>query len=108
MLRADRQLASSAVSEYGKRYAGGSAVIEELVHRGADGATGVEHVVHQQELAPADVEGNPGALRIVVEPLRMVIIAVEHTVHSAERQGETQPLVQPLRKPHAPGVNADH
>src|SRR5262245_30038653 len=66
VLRADRQLPAAAVDENDQRDALRPAVVEQLVHGGADRAAGVKHVIHQQQLAPLDVERNLGALRIVL------------------------------------------
>src|SRR5918999_5887541 len=75
MLGADRQLPPAAVGEHDERDARRSAVVEELVHRRPYRASGVEHVVDEQEISAADVERNLGALGIVVQALRMVVVA---------------------------------
>src|SRR5688500_16633543 len=75
MLGADRQLPAAAVGEHHERNALRATVVEELVHRRAHRAAGVEDVVHEQEILAADIEGDAGALGVVLEPLRMVIVA---------------------------------
>src|SRR4051812_30155957 len=77
VLRADRQLPAAAIGQHYKRDARRPAVVEELVHRRAHGAPGIEHIVDQQELAAIDVKGNARALRIVVQALSVVVIAIE-------------------------------
>src|SRR5258708_21876562 len=88
VLRADRQLAAAAVGQHDERDALRPAVVEQLVHRRADGAAGVEDVVHQQKLPAADVERNLGALRIVLQAARGVVVAVEGDIHQAQRRRE--------------------
>src|SRR5438105_6649079 len=90
VLRADRQLAAAAVCEHHERDAGRAAVVEKLVHRRAYRAPGVEHVVDQKQLPPVDVERDLGALRVVVQAVRMVVVAVKRDVHEPERLLELQ------------------
>src|SRR5919197_1457796 len=101
ILRKDRQFAAAAIGEHHQRDARRPPIVEELVHRGAHRAPGVEDVVHEQQLAPVHVERDLGALRIVVQPLRVVVVAVERDVHQAERRGKAKQCMQPLRKPSA-------
>src|SRR5262245_56381666 len=108
MLRADRQLPAAAVGEDHERDALRAAVVEEFVHRRADRAAGVEHVVDQEQFATADVERDPGALRIVVQALRMVVVAVERDVHQPERIAQRKRSVQALGEPCTAGIEADH
>src|SRR5688500_5631977 len=108
VLRADGKLAAAAVGQHHQRDAFRAPVVEQLVHRRAHRAPGVEHIVHQQQLPPAHVERDLGALGIVVQPLRVVVVAVEGDVHEAERLAQAEPRVQPLRQPGAAGVDADH
>src|SRR5439155_14760595 len=108
VLGADRQLAAAAVGEHDERDARRPAEVEQLVHRRAHRAPGVQHVVHQQELAAGDIERNLGALRIVMQALLVVVVAVERDVHQAERRGEREQAVQPLGEPGTAGVKSDH
>src|SRR6266850_2380616 len=108
VLRADRQLAAAAVGEHDQRDARRPAPVEQLVHRRAHRAPGVEHVVDQQELAAVDVEGDLGALRIVMQALLVVVVAVERDVHQAERRRQRKQAVQPLGEPGAAGIEPDH
>src|SRR5258705_5556529 len=77
MLGADRQLPAAAVGEHHQRDARRTPVVEQLVHRRAHRAPAVEDVVDQQELAAVDVERDLGALRIVLEAARGVVVAIE-------------------------------
>src|SRR5438309_2394361 len=108
VLGADRQLAAAAIGEHHERDARRPPVIEELVHGGAHRAAGVEHIVDEQQLAPVDVERNLGALRIVVQPLGVIVVAVESDVHQAERRRKAKERVQPLGEPGAAGIAAGH
>src|SRR3954469_6657587 len=108
VLSGDGELPPAAVGEHHERDARRPTVVEKLVHRRAHGAAGIEHVVDQQQLASVDVEGNARALGIVVQALRVVIIAIEGDVHQAERLLEAEQAVQPLGEPGAAGVEADH
>src|SRR5690349_4314470 len=85
VLSADRQLPPAAIGEHHERDACRTAVVEELVHRRPHRAPGIEHVVDQQQLAPVDVEWNARALRIVMQALRVVVIAIERDIHQAKR-----------------------
>src|SRR3954470_9879772 len=108
MLRANRQLPATAVGEDDQGNARRPAVVEELVHCSAHRAAAVEHVVDQQQLAAVDVEGDLGALGVMVQALRVVVVAVEGNVHEAKRLRQLEKRVQPLRHPCAARVNADH
>src|SRR5262245_44610702 len=108
VLRADRQLAAAAVGEHDQRDAGRPAVVEQLVHRRAHRAAGIEHVVHQEQLAAVDVERDLGALGVVLQAARGVVVAVEGDVHQAERALQAEHLVQPFGEPGAAGIQADH
>src|SRR4051812_26440428 len=108
VLRTDRQLPAAAIGKDHERDAFGPSVVKELVHRGADGAAGVENVVYQQELPAADVERDLGALRIVLQSARGVVVAIEGDVHEAERRRKGKQLVQALREPGAAGIDTDH
>src|SRR3990170_4440139 len=76
VLRRDRQLPPAAVDEHRERYAPRPAVVEQFVHRRPHRASGVEHVVHQQQVTAFDLERDPGPLRIVLETLLGVVVAV--------------------------------
>src|SRR5512138_2024246 len=93
-LRADRQLAPAAVGEHHQRDARGAAVVEQLVHRRPDRAAGVEHVVDEQQIAAVHVERDLGALRVVVQPLLVIVVAIERDVHQPERFLQPEQLVQ--------------
>src|SRR6185503_7015329 len=67
VLRANRQLATTAVGEHHERDARRPAVVEQLVHRGAHRAAAVEHVVDEQQLGAVHVERNLGPLGVVLE-----------------------------------------
>src|SRR3990167_1892586 len=108
MLSADRQLPAAAIGEHHQRERGRPAVVEQLVHRRAHGAAGVENVVHQQQLAAADVERYPGALGVVLEALRVVVVAIEGDVHEPQRSREREHRVQPFGEPGSAGMNPDH
>src|SRR5262245_15243697 len=108
VLRADRQLPGVAVGEHHQRDARRPPVVEQLVHRGAHGAAAEKHVVDQQQLRAVDVERDFGALRIVLQPARRVIVAVESDVHQAQRRFEAEHRVKPLGEPCAAGIEADH
>src|SRR5258708_5573631 len=108
MLGADRQLPAAAVGEHHERDARRAPVIKQLVHRRAHGAAAVEDVVDQQQLAAVDVERNLGALRVVLEAARGVVVAVEGDVHEPERRRDAKKLVQALGEPRAAGIEADH
>src|SRR3954464_2923691 len=81
VLSGDGELPPAAIGQHHERDARRPTVVEELVHRRAHGAAGIEHVVDQQQLAAVDVEGNARALGIVVQALRVIIIAIEGDVH---------------------------
>src|SRR3954465_2244831 len=108
VLSGDGELPPAAIGQHHERDARRPTVVEELVHRRAHGAAGIEHVVDQQQFAAVDVEGNARALGIVVQALRVIIIAIEGDVHQAERLLEAEQAVQPLGEPGAAGVEADH
>src|SRR5436190_3976158 len=108
VLRTNGQLAPAAVGKDHQRDARWPAPVEELVHRRADGAPGIEQVIHQQELATGDVEGDFGALWIVLEALLMVIVAIERDVHQTERLAHAKEAMQPLGEPGSAGIKADH
>src|SRR5688572_3077204 len=108
VLRADRQLPAAAVGEHHERDAGRPAVVEELVHRRAHRAAAVQDVVDQQQIAAVDVEGDLGALGVVLQAARRVVVAVERDVHQPQWTFHLQQSVQALREPRAAGVEADH
>src|SRR5438105_13899229 len=108
VLRANGQLPAAAVGEHDESDARRPAVIEQLVHRRAHRAAGIEHVVDQQQLAPVDLERNARALRIVMQALCVVVVAVERDVHQPERLLEAKQRMQPLGEPGAARVEADH
>src|SRR5688572_13112578 len=108
VLRGDRQLAPAAVGEHHQRDAARPAVVEQLVHRGAHRAAAVEHVVDQEELAAVDVERDLGALGIVLEAARGVVVAVEGDVHQAERIADAEHRVQALGEPRPARIKAHH
>src|SRR6185436_16205151 len=108
MLGADRQLPAAAVGEHDQRDARRPAVVEQLVHRRADGAAAEEHVVHQQQLRAVHVERDGRAFRIVLQPARGIVVAVESDVHQPERRLDRQVLVQPLGEPRSAGIEPDH
>src|SRR5258706_1510964 len=81
VLGADRQMPTPPVHKHAQRAARRPAEVEQLVHRRADGAAAEEHVVHQQQLRAVHVERDGGALRIVLQPARGVVVAVERDVH---------------------------
>src|SRR5687767_1776203 len=108
VLGADRQLAPAAVGEHHERNARRPAVVEQLVHRRAHRAPAVEHVVDQQQLAAAYVERDLGALGIVVQAARRVVVAVEGDVHQPERELQTEHRVQALGEPRPARIEADH
>src|SRR5258706_874334 len=105
---ADRQLPAAAVGEHDQRATRRAAVIEDLLHRRAHGPAAEEHVIDQQQLGAVDVERDLGALGVVLEATRRVVVAVEGDVHQAQRRLDAELLVQPLRQPCAAGVEADH
>src|SRR3954471_14580814 len=106
MLRADRKLPSATIGEYDERDAFRAPVVEKLIHRGTHRAAGKEDVVDQQQIPAADIKRNPRALWIVVQALRVVVVAVERDVHEAERLRYAEHRVQPLGEPCTAGVNA--
>src|SRR6266436_2436493 len=108
VLGADRQLPAAAVGEDHQRNARRAAVVEQLVHRRAHRAAGVKHVIDQQQIPAVDVERNLGALRVVMQPAGVIVVAVERDVHQAQRLGQPQHRVQPLREPGAARIEADH
>src|SRR6266850_8304787 len=108
VLRANRQLAPAAVGEHHERDARRPPVVEQLVHRSAHRAAAVEHVVDQQQLGAVHVERNLGALGVVLEATRRVVVAVEGDVHQRQRRLEAEHRVQPFGEPRAPGIQADH
>src|SRR5512134_1115932 len=108
VLCANRQLPAAAVDEHDERDALGPAVVEQLVHRGAHRAPAVEHIVDQQQLAAVDLERDLGALGVVLQAARRVVVAVERDVHQPERAFHLQHPVQPLGEPRAAGIDADH
>src|SRR2546423_3023227 len=108
MLCTDRQLPAATIGEHDQRDALRAPVVEKLIHRGAHRAAGIEHVVDQQQIPAGDIERDPAALGIVVQALRVVVVAVERDVHEAERLGYAEHRVQPLGEPRTAGVNADH
>src|SRR5882672_4816203 len=108
MLGADRQLPAAAVGQHDQRDARRPAVVEQLVHRRADGAAAEEHIVHQQQFRAVHIEGNGGALGIVLQTARRVVVAVERDVHQPERRLDRQLLVQALGEPRPAGMEADH
>src|SRR6267143_378851 len=108
VLGADRQLPAAAVGEDHQRNARRAAVVEQLVHRRAHRAAGVKHVIDQQQVPAVDVERNLGALRVVMQPAGVIVVAVERDVHQAQRLGQPQHRVQPLREPGAARIEADH
>src|SRR3954463_14442026 len=108
VLRADRQLAPAAVGEHHERDARRPAIVEQLVHGGAYRAAAIEDIVDQQQLGAVHVERDLGALGVVLEAARRVVVAVEGDVHQRERRLEPQHGVQPLGEPRAAGIQADH
>src|SRR5512134_2566628 len=108
VLRANGQLTAAAVGEHDERDACGPAVVEQLVHRGAHRAPAVEHVIHQQQFAAVHVERDLGALGIMLQAARRVVVAVERDIHQAKRPRHLQHLVQPLREPGTAGIKANH
>src|SRR6266851_1309334 len=108
VLRADRQLPPAAVGEHDQRDARRAAIVEHLVHRRAHRAPGEEHVVDQQQLAAVDVERDLGALRVVMQALRVIVVAVERDVHQPQGRRDAEPGMQPLGEPRAARVYADH
>src|SRR3954468_3820371 len=108
MLRTDGQLALAAVREDDERDARRPAVVEELVHRRADGAAAIEHIVDEQDVRAVDIERDHGALRIVLQAARRIVVAVERDVHQPERSLEVEHRVKALGEPRAAGVEADH
>src|SRR5207248_6237519 len=113
----DRQLAVAAVDEHGELYAGGPAVVEERVDRGADRAPRVEDVVDEDDRAPLEreVELRRADDRLRVErrlaAAHLDVVAVEGDVDGAERGRDAGTLLdeppQSLRERHAAGVDAD-
>src|SRR5258706_957352 len=108
VLGADRQLPAAAVGEHDQRDARRPAVVEQLVHRPAHGAAAEQHVVHQQQLRAVHVVGELGALRVVPQAARRVVVAVERDVHQTQWLFNSQFLMEALREPRAPGVQTDH
>src|SRR5258706_13603936 len=108
VLGADRQLPPAAVGEHHERDARRAAVVEQLVHRRAYRAAAVEDIVDQQQLAAVDVEGNLGALGVVLQPARGVVVAIERDVHQPQGLFDRQQLVEALREPSASGIETDH
>ena len=78
---------------------GRPAVVEDLVHRGADGAPGVQHVVHQDDLRVLDREADIRRPHARGEPLLLVVVAVEGHVDDAQRQLQPERPVQALARP---------
>lgn len=52
----DRQLAAATIGEHRELDRGRTAVVEQLVERGAHGAPGVQHVVDKHDARAVDVE----------------------------------------------------
>ena len=85
-----------------------AAVVEQLVHRGADGAPGVEHVVDQDEVAALDFEGDVRRLDLArAGRSRVEIVAVERDVERAERDVRGRARGAAARRANAAGVDAD-
>src|ERR1051325_9596737 len=108
VLGANRQLAPAAVCEHHERNARRPPVVEKLVHRRAHRAAAVENVVDQQQLGAVHVEWNLGALGVVLEAARRIVVAVEGDVHQRQRRLERKGGVQPFGEPRAAGIQADH
>src|SRR5688572_2586662 len=108
VLGADRQLAPAAVGEHHERNARRPAVVEQLVHRRAHRAPAVEHVVDQQQLAAVHVERDLGALGIVMQAARGIIVAVKGDIHQPQGSLDAEHRVQALGEPRAAGIEPDH
>src|SRR4051812_827515 len=108
VLRANRQLSPAAVCEHHERDARRAAIVEQLVHGGAYRAAAIEDIVDQQQLGAVHVERNLGALGVMLEAARRVVVAVEGDVHQRERRFEPEHRVQPFGKPSTAGIQADH
>src|SRR2546425_2801972 len=102
VLGADRQLPAAAVGEDHQRNARRAAVVEQLVHRSAHRAAGVKHVIDQQQIPAVDVEWNLGALRVVMQPAGVIVVAVERDVHQAERRSEERRVGKECRSRWSP------
>ena len=59
-------------------------------------------------LAAVHVERDLGALGIMLQAARRVVVAVERDVHQAKRPRHLQHQVQPLREPGTAGIKANH
>src|SRR5688500_1122363 len=108
VLRADRQLAAAAVGEHHERNARRPAVVEQLIHRRAHRAAAVEHVVDQQQLGAVNLERDLGALRIVLQAARRVVVAVKGDIHQPQGSLDAEHRVQALGEPRAAGIKPDH
>ena len=113
----DRQLAMAAVADHGELDAGGAAVVEQRLDRGADRPAGVEDVVDEDAGPAFEREVEP---RRADERLRMQrrlaaahldVVAVEGDVDGAERDLGAGELLdqppQPLGEEDAARVDAD-
>src|SRR5919204_2641574 len=113
VVRADRQLAVAAVSQYGQLHAFGAAVVEEGVDGGAHGAAGVEHVVDEddRDAVQREVDVRGEYHRLAVPGAHAGVVPGEGDVEVAERDRSTDQLlhalVQPCRDHRSSPVDPD-
>src|SRR5438034_1154208 len=110
MTSAERRFAaiSKVVRVRVERDARRAAVIEDLVHRGAHRAAAVEDVVDEEELRAVHVERDLGALGVVLQAARRVVVAIKSDVHQTERLFNPQIPMQSFGEPRSPGVETHH
>jgi hypothetical protein len=106
----DGQLAVSAVDKDGKLDAGGAAVVDEFVERGADGAPGEKDIVKEDDVRAFDREGEVGPADGGDGAEVVEVISVEGDIEGAERSlasAGAEDVIDASAEDGAAGVDPD-
>src|SRR5690606_9917052 len=102
-----RQFALADVEQHGEGDAGGAAIVEQFIERGAHGAAAHQYVVHQHHVGVVDIKRQGGWLHFRVQAAAGEVVAVEADVQRAGRGAAAEFAVQCLGHPGTAGMDAD-
>src|SRR5690606_27963670 len=104
----DRQFAGFEVHQGDQGYRGRTAIVEQLVERGASGATGHQHIINQHQLPTFHAEGQLGWPHPRLQADLREIVTVEGDIQTAQRGIREEAVTQLLGDPGTAGVDAHY
>ena len=87
---------------------GRPAVVEQDIQGRANGTTALQDIIDQDQMTVVDPDRQIGGAHLRMHPDACEVVAIEGDIQMAERLGQLQCLVQPIRNPDPAGMDADH